>query len=104
MIFLKRQRKLNTLFCIYRSAYRGNGRGRGRGGQYNGGNREFRGKREFERRSGSDKSGVRSSEKREGAGAHNWGSELDAATAEVTEAMNETSVTDATTDPAVVKP
>lgn len=40
-------------------------------------NREggFRGgKREFDRQSGSDKTGVKSVDKRDGAGAHNWGS------------------------------
>lgn len=31
------------------------------------------GKREFERRSGSNKSGVKPTEKREGSGSHNWG-------------------------------
>ncbi|KAL5278695.1 SERBP1 family protein [Megaselia abdita] len=32
------------------------------------------GKREFDRQSGSDKTGVKAVEKRNGAGAHNWGS------------------------------
>uniref|UniRef100_A0A6P4ER21 Translation initiation factor IF-2 n=1 Tax=Drosophila rhopaloa TaxID=1041015 RepID=A0A6P4ER21_DRORH len=32
------------------------------------------GKREFDRQSGSDKTGVKSIDKREGGGAHNWGS------------------------------
>lgn len=32
------------------------------------------GKREFDRQSGSDKTGVKAVEKRDGAGAHNWGS------------------------------
>lgn len=31
------------------------------------------GKREFDRQSGSDKTGVKAVDKREGAGAHNWG-------------------------------
>ncbi|KAI8509754.1 hypothetical protein Bbelb_121820 [Branchiostoma belcheri] len=53
------------------------GRGRGRGGFFGG--RDFRGKREFERHSGSEKSGVKSSEKRDGGGAYNWGSQTDAA-------------------------
>ncbi|XP_059609689.1 SERPINE1 mRNA-binding protein 1-like [Phlebotomus argentipes] len=35
---------------------------------------ETRQKREFDRQSGSDKTGVKSVDKREGAGAHNWGS------------------------------
>ncbi|CAG2254874.1 SERBP1 [Mytilus edulis] len=49
---------------------RGGPRGRGRGGFDRGG---FGGKREFERHSGSDRTGVKSMEKREGSGAHNWG-------------------------------
>ncbi|XP_063415837.1 SERPINE1 mRNA-binding protein 1-like isoform X2 [Mytilus trossulus] len=49
---------------------RGGPRGRGRGGFDRGG---FSGKREFERHSGSDRTGVKSMEKREGSGAHNWG-------------------------------
>jgi len=32
------------------------------------------GKREFDRQSGSDKTGIKAIDKREGAGAHNWGS------------------------------
>ncbi|XP_022219424.1 plasminogen activator inhibitor 1 RNA-binding protein [Drosophila obscura] len=32
------------------------------------------GKREFDRQSGSDKTGIKSVDKRDGAGAHNWGS------------------------------
>lgn len=35
---------------------------------------EGRGKREFDRQSGSDKTGVKPMVKRDGAGAHNWGS------------------------------
>ncbi|XP_055549349.1 plasminogen activator inhibitor 1 RNA-binding protein-like [Wyeomyia smithii] len=35
---------------------------------------ELRGKREFDRQSGSNKTGVKSIEKREGTGSHNWGS------------------------------
>lgn len=49
------------------------GRGRGRGGM----GFDNRGKREFDRQSGSDKSGVKPVEKREGAGAHNWGTVKD---------------------------
>lgn len=41
---------------------------RNREGMYRGG------KREFDRQSGSDKTGVKSVDKRDGAGAHNWGS------------------------------
>ncbi|XP_067124180.1 SERPINE1 mRNA-binding protein 1-like [Centruroides vittatus] len=61
----------------------GRGRGRGRGGGGGGGgggssgggfgNYDNRGKREFDRQSGSDKSGVKFVDKRDGAGAHNWG-------------------------------
>ncbi|XP_017774220.1 PREDICTED: plasminogen activator inhibitor 1 RNA-binding protein-like isoform X2 [Nicrophorus vespilloides] len=36
-----------------------------------------RGKREFERQSGSDKTGVKPIDKRDGGGAHNWGSHKD---------------------------
>ncbi|KAF5274578.1 hypothetical protein FQA39_LY07190 [Lamprigera yunnana] len=36
-----------------------------------------RGKREFDRQSGSDKTGVKPVEKRDGGGAHNWGSHKD---------------------------
>ncbi|RZF40965.1 hypothetical protein LSTR_LSTR013220 [Laodelphax striatellus] len=43
----------------------------GRGG-YDG-----RGKREFDRQSGSDKTGIKPVNKREGGGAHNWGSHRD---------------------------
>uniref|UniRef100_T1E227 Putative vig2 n=1 Tax=Psorophora albipes TaxID=869069 RepID=T1E227_9DIPT len=35
---------------------------------------EIRGKREFDRQSGSNKTGVKAVEKRDGTGAHNWGS------------------------------
>lgn len=89
-----------------RGSYRGGdrgGRGRGRG---RGGMQDQRGKRDFDRQSGSDKSGVKPVEKREGSGPHNWGSvqdeiegqlepaiaedavegEVEAAPAEVTEA------------------
>jgi plasminogen activator inhibitor 1 RNA-binding protein len=34
------------------------------------------GKREFERKSGSDKAGVKAHDKREGSGAHNWGNSV----------------------------
>uniref|UniRef100_A0A6M2DHR3 Putative plasminogen activator inhibitor 1 rna-binding protein-like isoform x4 n=1 Tax=Xenopsylla cheopis TaxID=163159 RepID=A0A6M2DHR3_XENCH len=44
-----------------------------RGGRFN----DSRGKREFDRQSGSDKSGIKPVDKREGAGAHNWGSHKD---------------------------
>lgn len=35
---------------------------------------DFRGKREYDRQSGSNKTGVKAIEKRDGAGSHNWGS------------------------------
>lgn len=50
---------------------RGGGRGRGVGFGGRGG------KRDFDRQSGSDKSGVKPIEKREGSGPHNWGSVQD---------------------------
>lgn len=40
----------------------------------NGKRYEIRGKREFDRQSGSNKTGIKPIEKREGAGPHNWGS------------------------------
>ncbi|KAF8784824.1 plasminogen activator inhibitor 1 RNA-binding protein-like [Argiope bruennichi] len=54
-----------------RGGFRGRGRARGRGGFFNYDNRPPR--REFDRHSGSDKSGLRATDKREGAGANNWG-------------------------------
>ncbi|XP_020658945.3 intracellular hyaluronan-binding protein 4 [Pogona vitticeps] len=62
-----------------RGGGRGGMRGRGRGG---GMNRTFngfdqRGKREFDRQSGSDKTGIRAEEKRGGSGPRNWGSVKD---------------------------
>lgn len=53
---------------------RGRGRGMGRGGRGRGGPG---GKREFDRHSGSERSGVKSTDKREGGGAYNWGSAKD---------------------------
>lgn len=55
-------------------AGRGLNRGRGRGGR---GGYDGRGKREFDRHSGSDKTGIKPVNKREGGGAHNWGSHRD---------------------------
>lgn len=56
---------------------RGERRGRGgRGGRGRGGFDRF-GKRDFDRHSGSDKTGIKATEKREGAGAHNWGTMKD---------------------------
>ena len=52
----------------------------GRGGE-RGGGRGFGGKRDFNRHSGSDKTGIKATEKRDGAGAHNWGKSVDDFTA-----------------------
>lgn len=57
----------------------GNGRSvrvsnRGRGGRGTRPGFESRGKREFERHSGSDKTGVKCVDKKDGAGAYNWDS------------------------------
>ncbi|XP_019410413.1 PREDICTED: intracellular hyaluronan-binding protein 4 isoform X3 [Crocodylus porosus] len=62
-----------------RGGGRGGMRSRGRGG---GINRSFdgfdqRGKREFERQSGSDKTGIRAEDKRGGSGTRNWGTVKD---------------------------
>ncbi|GFX63301.1 HABP4_PAI-RBP1 domain-containing protein [Trichonephila clavipes] len=54
-----------------RGGFRGRGRPRGRGGFFNQDNRPPR--REFDRHSGSDKTGLRAVEKRDGAGSNNWG-------------------------------
>lgn len=62
----------------YRGAQRrGRGGQGGRGGINDGGFDRF-GKREFERHSGSDRTGLKPVEKREGGGAHNWGTIADA--------------------------
>ncbi|XP_067947972.1 SERPINE1 mRNA-binding protein 1-like [Watersipora subatra] len=52
----------------------GNFRGRGRG--MRGGFGGNRGRREYERHSGSDKTGVKAVEKKDGSGSHNWGDEI----------------------------
>lgn len=56
---------------------RGRGGPRGRGGRERGrafyGNSDNRNRRVFDRHSGSDKTGVRPVDKREGAGSNNWG-------------------------------
>ncbi|XP_026530204.1 intracellular hyaluronan-binding protein 4 [Notechis scutatus] len=62
-----------------RGGGRGGLQGRGRGG---GMNRTFngfdqRGKREFDRQSGSDKTGIRAEDKRGGSGPRNWGTAKD---------------------------
>jgi len=55
----------------------GMGRGLGRGRGMGRGSYDNRGKREFDRQSGSDKTGVKAVDKRDGGGAHNWGSHRD---------------------------
>ncbi|XP_053148364.1 intracellular hyaluronan-binding protein 4 [Hemicordylus capensis] len=76
---------------------RGGIRGRGRGG---GMNRTFngfdqRGKREFDRQSGSDKTGIRSEDKRGGSGPRNWGAvKDDLSEMEQTAPMEETAETE----------
>ena len=57
----------------YSRERRGGGNFRGRGGPRGGGNRP---RREYERHSGSDKTGVKAVEKRDGFGPHNWGDEI----------------------------
>lgn len=61
----------------YRGSRGGYGNGRGGQGRSFGGHRndgrDDRGKREFDRRSGSDRSGVKPTDKRDGAGPRNWG-------------------------------
>jgi len=55
---------------------RGRGRGMGRGrGRGRGAGPDGRDKREFDRRSGSVTSGVKSVDKRDGSGSYNWGSD-----------------------------
>lgn len=78
--------------------YRGPGGGPGAGGDrpqrqnrnYDGQNR----KREFDRQSGSDRTGVKSIDKRDGAGSHNWGSVKEAID-DVNKNESETNVTNA---------
>ncbi|XP_063151293.1 intracellular hyaluronan-binding protein 4 [Candoia aspera] len=82
-----------------RGGGRGGIQGRGRGG---GMNRSFngfdqRGKREFDRQSGSDKTGVRAEDKRGGSGPRNWGAAKDdLSELEQTAPMEETAETEET--------
>jgi len=62
----------------------GNGGGTGGGGGGGGGGRGPPRKREFDRQSGSDKSGVKSIDKREGGGSRNWGTYKDEIDVEIT--------------------
>ncbi|XP_032679183.1 plasminogen activator inhibitor 1 RNA-binding protein-like isoform X4 [Odontomachus brunneus] len=64
-----------------RGISRGRGGPRGRGGYDN------RGKREFDRQSGSDKTGIKPVDKKDGAGSHNWGTHND----EIEESLNQES-------------
>merc|ERR1712227_224964 len=68
---------------------RGGGRGRGFGGRgrgFGGDRGGFAGKREFDRRSGSDRTGIKPVEKREGGGSYNWGTPED----DIAEPLNDT--------------
>nr|CAB3265981.1 plasminogen activator inhibitor 1 RNA-binding protein [Phallusia mammillata] len=56
-----------------RGGFRGNGGQRNFRNNYRNDGRDDRGKREFDRRSGSDRSGVRPTDKRDGGGSRNWG-------------------------------
>ncbi|XP_076294641.1 uncharacterized protein LOC143215917 isoform X1 [Lasioglossum baleicum] len=69
-----------------RGGMRGLSRGRGgpRGGR---GGYDNRGKREFDRQSGSDKTGIKPVDKKDGAGSHNWGTHND----EIEESLNQES-------------
>ncbi|XP_012278169.1 plasminogen activator inhibitor 1 RNA-binding protein isoform X2 [Orussus abietinus] len=59
--------------------------GRGRGGPRGRGGFDNRGKREFDRQSGSDKTGIKPVDKKDGAGSHNWGTHND----EIEESLNQ---------------
>lgn len=63
------------------------GMGRGRGGPRGRGGFDNRGKREFDRQSGSDKTGIKPVDKKDGAGSHNWGTHND----EIEESLNQES-------------
>ncbi|XP_061833470.1 SERPINE1 mRNA-binding protein 1-like isoform X2 [Nerophis lumbriciformis] len=67
-----------------RGARGGRGRGMGRSDGF-----DSRGKREFDRHSGSDRSGLKGEEKRGGSGSHNWGNVKD----EINE-LNQSNVTE----------
>lgn len=59
----------------------------------------FGGRREFDRHSGSDKTGVKAVEKREGFGPHNWGNEVDAQLEAETQKVEEPTETTETENP-----
>lgn len=75
---------------------RGRG-GQGRGAVTDSGFNRF-GKREFERHSGSDRTGLKPVEKREGGGAHNWGTIADAVAEQEQMAANQSTTLDQTID------
>lgn len=78
--FFSRDREPGTRPDGERFAPRGRGgmgRGMGRGMRGGRGGYDNRGKREYDRQSGSDKTGVKAVDKREGGGARNWGSHRD---------------------------
>ncbi|XP_066460170.1 intracellular hyaluronan-binding protein 4 [Eleutherodactylus coqui] len=72
----EKERQVRNWVANQRGGMRGGGmRGRGRGGfPRNMENDYQRGKREFERHSGSDKAGIKAEDKRGGGGPRNWGS------------------------------
>jgi plasminogen activator inhibitor 1 RNA-binding protein len=71
--FSTEQKERDPEFRRGRGGLRGRGGGRGDRGRGFFGNSENRNRRTFDRHSGSDKTGVRSVDKREGAGSNNWG-------------------------------
>lgn len=83
---------------------RGRGRGEGRGGRGAGrggprgrggpGGFDRFGKREFDRHSGSERTGIKPTEKREGGGAHNWGNAKD----DVDDQLNNTNTSEENQD------
>lgn len=78
-------------------ARRGRG-GQGRGWAVTDGGFDRFGKREFERHSGSDRTGLKPVEKREGGGAHNWGTIADAVAEQEQLAANQSTNLDQTVD------
>lgn len=78
-------------------ARRGGRGGVGRGTPNDGGFNRF-GKRDFERHSGSDRTGLKPVEKREGGGAHNWGTIADAVAEQEQLAANQSVNLDQTVD------
>ncbi|XP_058030190.1 intracellular hyaluronan-binding protein 4 [Ahaetulla prasina] len=76
-----------------RGGFQGRGRGSGMNRTFNG--FDQRGKREFDRQSGSDKTGVRAEDKKGGSGPRNWGTAKDdMSELEQTAPMEETAETE----------